>query len=59
MNVLAGFRGEPCENPDKARFSMEALAINVVSLLGKFNLDNKFHDDRITWTGMVLFDKEI
>jgi predicted metal-binding protein len=55
----AGYRGDLCEHPDKARVSMEALAIDVVGMLGKLNLDAEFHPDKITWTGVVLVDKEI
>jgi len=47
--------GEPCPEPDRARPSLEALGIDVMALLAKFGLDNRFHTDRITWTGCVLF----
>ena len=47
--------GEPCPYPDKARMSLESIAIDVLSFLDKFGLDNKFHADRITWTGCILF----
>jgi len=47
--------GEPCPYPDKARTSLEAIAIDVLALLDKFGLDSKFHADKITWTGCVLF----
>ena len=57
-DVCAGFNGEPCEYPEKARVSMEALAIDVVSLLNRLNLDNKFRNNRISWTGAVLFDSD-
>jgi predicted metal-binding protein len=50
--------GDPCPYPDKARTSLESLAINVVGLLEKFSLDRDFHPDRITWTGCILFKKE-
>ena len=46
--------GEPCPYPDKARTSLEAIAIDVLALLDKFGLDSKFHADKITWTGCVL-----
>jgi len=46
---------EPCPYPDEARTSLESIAIDVMALLDKFGLDNKFHLDRITWTGCVLF----
>lgn len=47
--------GEPCPYPDKARMSLESIAIDVSALLDKFGLDNKFHTDKITWTGCILF----
>ena len=47
---------EPCLHPDKARSSLEAIGIDVLKLLEEFNLDNKFHKDKITWTGSVLFN---
>lgn len=47
--------GEPCPYPDQARTSLEAIAVNVVELLDILGLDSKFHPDRITWTGSILF----
>ena len=47
--------GEPCPYPDKARMSLESIAIDVLSFLDKFGLDNEFHPDKITWTGCILF----
>jgi predicted metal-binding protein len=47
--------GQPCPYPDRARTSLEALAIDVPKFLATFGLDNRFHEDRITWTGCVLF----
>jgi len=47
--------GETCRYPERARPSLESLAIDVVGLLEKFGLDNKFRPNRITWTGCVLF----
>ena len=46
---------EPCPFPDQARTSLESIAINVLALLDRFDLDNEFHPDRITWTGCILF----
>ncbi len=46
---------EPCLYPDKARMSLESLAIDVLGLLEQFGLDNQFHPNRITWTGCILF----
>ncbi|MBE9545858.1 MAG: DUF2284 domain-containing protein [Proteobacteria bacterium] len=50
----AGFN-EPCPYPDKARMSLESIAVDVLALLDRFGLDNKFYPDRITWTGCMLF----
>ncbi len=47
--------GEPCLYPDKARMSLEAIAVDVLGLLDKLGLDSKFHADKITWTGCILF----
>ena len=47
--------GEPCLYPDKARASLEAIAVDVVGLLDKFGLDSKFHTDKIIWTGCIFF----
>ena len=47
--------GEPCPYPDEARMSLESISIDVLALLDRFGLDNKFHPDRITWTGCILF----
>ncbi|MFC1991110.1 DUF2284 domain-containing protein [Chloroflexota bacterium] len=47
--------GEPCPYPDRARTSLESMAIDVLSLLRKFGLDNGFYPDKITWTGCILF----
>ena len=50
--------GEPCVNPDKARMSLEAIGIDVLGLLDKLGLDNKFHADKITWTGCILIQEQ-
>jgi predicted metal-binding protein len=47
--------GEPCPYPNKARTSLTSLAIDILPFLDKFRLDNKFHPDKITWTGCILF----
>ena len=47
--------GKPCLYPGKARISMEAAAIDVLGLLERLNLDNRFHTDKITWTGCILY----
>ncbi len=44
-----------CPYPDKARMSLESIAIDVLALLDKNGLDSKFYPDRIIWTGCVLF----
>jgi predicted metal-binding protein len=48
-------RSEPCPYPSEARTSLTSLAIDVLALLDKFGLDNKFHPGKITWTGGILF----
>jgi len=47
--------GEPCPYPNEARTSLTSLAIDILPFLDKFRLDNKFHPDKITWTGCILF----
>jgi predicted metal-binding protein len=49
--------GEPCPFPEKARMSLEAIGIDVLGLLAKLGLDNRFHADKIIWTGCVLIGK--
>ena len=46
---------KPCRHPEIARMSLEAIGIDVVGLLNTLGLDSKFHQDRITWTGCVLY----
>lgn len=53
----AGFRDEICLYPDKAKPSLEALAVDVVALLKKLDLETGFHRDKIILTGMVLFNE--
>lgn len=53
-NVCKAKSNKPCLYPDKARVSLEAIAIDVVGLLDKLGLDSEFHTDKITWTGCVL-----
>ena len=48
-------KDKPCRHSDKARMSLEAIGIDVVGLLEQQGLDSKFHQDRITWTGCVLY----
>jgi predicted metal-binding protein len=47
--------GEPCPHFEKARMSLESVAVDVIALLDRFGLDSRFHPDRITWTGCILF----
>jgi predicted metal-binding protein len=49
---------EPCPHPEKARTSLESLSIDVLGLLQQCGLDNKFHPDKITWTGCILFSEK-
>jgi predicted metal-binding protein len=49
--------GEPCRFPEKARASLEAVGVNVIQLLTDLGMDGRFHKDRVTWTGAVLFGK--
>jgi predicted metal-binding protein len=50
--------GEPCLHPKKARNSLESIGVDVITLLNSFGLDSKFRDDKITWTGCILFNDE-
>lgn len=52
--VCGAVTGKPCRHPEKARLSVEAAGVNVLELLQKMGLDNRFHKDRITWTGCIL-----
>lgn len=54
-NACRARTGELCAYPERARNSLEAAGIDVLSLLEKLGLDNKFYPDRIKWTGCVLF----
>ena len=47
--------GEKCPYPDKARTSLVALGIDVISLLERLGMDSTFQPDRITWTGCILY----
>jgi predicted metal-binding protein len=46
---------EPCQYPDRARTSLEAIGVDVMALLDELGLDSTFRADRITWTGCILF----
>lgn len=54
-NICKAEIGESCQHPDEARTSLESIAIDVLALLDRFGLDSKFHADKITWTGCILF----
>ena len=47
-------RGQPCQFPDQARTSLEAIGVDVFGLLNKFGLEGKFRPDKITWSGCIL-----
>jgi predicted metal-binding protein len=53
----AGYAGEACVYPDRARPSLEALGVDVIGLLKRLSLDGNFYDDKITWTAMVLINE--
>lgn len=46
---------EPCPYRDRARPSLESIAVDVIALLDKFGLDSAFHPDRVIWTGCLLW----
>jgi predicted metal-binding protein len=46
---------EPCRHLDKSRTSLEAAGIDLMALQRKLGLDNAFYDDRVTWTGCLLY----
>jgi predicted metal-binding protein len=52
--VCGAVTGKPCRHPEQARLSVEASGINVLELLQKLGLDNKFYRDKIIWTGCIL-----
>jgi len=54
-DICKATSNEPCLYPDKARVSLEAIAVDVLGLLNMLGLDNKFHAYKITWTGCILF----
>jgi predicted metal-binding protein len=55
-DICAAKTKEPCRFPDRARSSLEAIGIDVMTLAGKLGFDNRFHKDRIVWTGCILFN---
>lgn len=48
---------DPCLYPDRARMSLEAIGVDVLGLLDTLGLDSGFHEDRITWTGCILYNE--
>jgi predicted metal-binding protein len=55
--VCGAVTGEPCLLPGQARMSLEAIGIDVLGLLAKLGLDNRFYADKIIWTGCILVGK--
>jgi predicted metal-binding protein len=47
-----------CRHPERARTSLEAIGVDVVGLQERLGLDGRFHPDRITWTGCILFGED-
>ena len=43
-----------CLHPEKARPSMEAMGIDVLSMCKKAGMEVTFSSDKVIWTGMVL-----
>jgi predicted metal-binding protein len=56
--TCTALEGKPCRHPEKARTSLEGIGVDVVGLLGELGLDGRFHADRLTWTGCLLFGKD-
>jgi len=53
--VCTAVEDKPCRHPQKARTSLEAIGVDVVGLQERLGVDGRFHPDRITWTGCILF----
>ncbi|MBN2526779.1 MAG: DUF2284 domain-containing protein [Deltaproteobacteria bacterium] len=45
----------PCAYPNRARNSLEAIGIRVLTLNKALGLDCEFHDDKVVWTASVLW----
>ncbi len=56
-NICQAKTGGPCRYPDRARTSLEAIAVDVLGLLDRFGLDSAFHSDKIIWAGCILCAK--
>lgn len=53
-DVCSATLGLSCLHPEQARMPMEGLGIDVLALLERVGLDNKFHDDKVTWSACIL-----
>jgi predicted metal-binding protein len=53
-DVCSATLGLSCLHPEQARMPMEGLGIDVLALLDRVGLDNKFHDDKVTWDACIL-----
>lgn len=47
--------GQPCAFPDRARNSLEAIGISVMSLNESLGLHHQFQPGKIVWTAAVLW----
>lgn len=56
--TCTAIKDKPCRHPERARTSLEAIGVDVIGLLEKLGLDGRFHPDRITWTGCLLFPED-
>lgn len=54
-NECGARTGTPCPNPERARTSLESIGVDVLRLLNRLGMENRFLPDRITWTGCVLY----
>ncbi len=53
--ICTAVEDKPCRHLERARTSLEAIGVDVVTLQERLGLDGGFHPDRITWTGCILF----
>jgi len=53
--ICTAVEDKPCRHPERARTSLEAIGVDVVELQERLEIDGRFHPDRITWTGCILF----
>ena len=56
--ICTAVEDKPCRHPERARTSLEAIGVDVVGLQERLGLDGRFHPDRITWTGCILFGED-